>query len=179
VRVALDLDGVLFDFVKAMHMLIPIIPPQPKEANLFLYVKDRPADVNLFNTLIGSPDFYYGLPLMDGVEELIPYLNQYDTYVVSARPKAVHIKSMVRLYELGLRPVDVIWTHKKGNTVHDLKLDVMVDDQEKYAKQVSNEVPIFMPVRSYNEDFINTSEQSITPYHTIPQLIRLLEGEGI
>src|SRR5260221_3812483 len=154
-RLALDLDGVIFDFTKKVHDLIPEVPAEPLEANVMKYLQGT-NKVKLFNNLLASPTFFGSLPTYEGIENVIPEINKHDFYVVSARNRPVRDITIARVRQLGLTPADFVFTSNKGKVVDDYNLDILIEDQERFAIQVNPFKWVVMPRRSYNQGLVRS-----------------------
>src|SRR5271165_6395829 len=98
-RIALDLDGVVFDFLKAMREVFPSIPKNPTKFNLEEYL--NPEDKERFHVFVTQPTVFRTLDLIPGMEKLIPYFNEHETYIVSSRWQKVREASLDRIAEIG------------------------------------------------------------------------------
>ncbi len=149
-RIGLDMDGVLFDFLGETRRVFPSVPANPDKVDVTDYLS--PQQKEIFRHYVTNPNTFRHLPVIRGMEELIPYFNSQETYVVSSRWKKVQDASVQRIYEVGLRPKDMIFTSAKAKAVRDHKLDVLIEDQPKYAEPVRDAV-VLMPDLSYNKEF--------------------------
>jgi|SRR5579864_6597075 len=170
-KIGLDIDGVLFDFVTSIHGMIPSIPLNPREADVAQYLKNE-REVKLFNSLMQDPNYFAGLPTIPGIENLVPELNKHEVYVITSRGKKMVPMSDYQVRKLGINFKDLIATRQKGNSVEKLGCNVMIEDQIKYAQQVNPQRIVLMPERSYNDGF---SPANVMKYKSIGKLISLLE----
>lgn len=168
-RIGLDLDGVVFSFLDECRKVFPSIPANPTKIDMSEYLSPQQKEV--FKFFVTNPQVFRNLPLIPGMEELIPYFNSQETYVVSSRWKKVQDASMQRIYEVGLRPENVIFTSAKAKAVRDHKLDVLIEDQPKYAEPVKDAI-VLMPYLSYNKEFLHTKAGPNVYYYDNPQQLQ-------
>lgn len=155
-RIGLDLDGVVFDFVAAMHRIFPSIPKDPDKVDLTEYLNHH--DQEIFYKLLNSPTVFGNLPLIPGIEKLIPYFNAQETYVITARNRNVHEATRHQLHQIGLKPVEILFRSKKGKVVRDYDINVFIEDQVKHAETVDGNRVVLMPSMAYNRDWVKKEQ---------------------
>jgi len=167
------MDGVVFDFLGETRKVFPSIPANPEKLDLQEYLSHQQKDI--FKHFVMNPDVFRHLPLIPGMEELIPYFNSQDTYVVSSRWKKVQGASVERINEVGLKPKGIIFTSRKGKAVEDNNLDVLIEDQPKYAEQVRH-TPVLMPALPYNKQFLADNVYKYNEPHELLEYLKRIEG---
>ena len=179
-RIGLDLDGVVFDFVNVMRRTFPSIPKDPAHVDLTEYLSDR--DKEIFYKLLDSPEVFGNLPLVPGMESLIPYFNSQETYVITSRNMKVHDATRRQIGAIGLRPQEILFRYNKTKPVRDYNIDVFIDDQVKHVESLPKEQVVLMPDLAYNRDFVKQAQEQdrmVFPYHSVIELadfLKKLEG---
>jgi uncharacterized HAD superfamily protein len=155
-RIGLDLDGVMFDFVGVMRRTFPSIPKDPEKVDLTQYL--NPRDQEIFYRLLNSPEMFGNLPLIPGMEKLVPYFNAQDTWVITSRNRNVHDATRRQLQHIGLKPIEILFRRNKTKTIRDYNIDVLIEDQVKNAEPVSKDRVVLMPNYAYNREWVKKEQ---------------------
>jgi 5' nucleotidase, deoxy (Pyrimidine), cytosolic type C protein (NT5C) len=172
-KYALDLDGVIFNFVKAAQQVFPSIPKYPENLDLKGYLS--PHDREVFQTFVTNPDVFRHLELLPGIKEIIPFLNSMEMYIITARWKTIEKATLASIKEVGLKPREVIFNSNKLKVMNSRGIPVIVEDQPKYVEPIiqADKVAV-MPYLSYNHKFIDGHSEVIT-YHNAEELEQYLK----
>jgi uncharacterized HAD superfamily protein len=179
-RIGLDLDGVMFDFVGSMRQVFPHIPKDPTEVDLTKYL--NPIEQQQFYDMLNSAPMFRNLPVIRGMEHIVPYLNSQETYVITSRNKAVHDATRQSIAAIGLKPQEILFKHRKYKAVRDYGIDVFIDDQVKHVEPLPKEQIALMPDLGYNREFVKKAMDEgrmVFPYHNVEELydfLKKLEG---
>ena len=179
-RIGLDLDGVIFDFVNSMRQVFPHIPKDPTEVDLTKYLNT--VEQHQFYDMLNSAPMFRNLPVLPGMESLVPYFNSQDTYVITSRNRNVHDATRQAVAAIGLKPKEILFKRNKAKAIQEYNIDVIIDDQVKYVESLPKEQIALMPDAGYNRTFVKTAMDEgrmIFPYHNVEELydfLRKLEG---
>lgn len=175
-RIGIDLDGVIFNFVDSMRQVFPSIPKDPTEVDLTHYLNEE--DKQKFYAMLDNPTMFRNLPVIPGMRDLVPYLNSHDTWVITSRNRKVHDATRQSVAALGLKPVEILFKHNKTKAVRDYNLDVFIDDQVKHVEPLPKEQIALMPELGYNREFIKKAMDEgrmVFPYHSSEELYSYLK----
>jgi uncharacterized HAD superfamily protein len=133
--------------------------------------------------MLNSPILFGNLPLIKGIDTLIPYFNSQDLYIITSRHRAVQDATKKRVAEVGLKPQMIIFRSNKTKTVRDYNIDVFVDDQVKCVEPLPKEQVVLMPDMGYNREFVKRAMyegRMVFPYEDSEQLYNyLIKLQGV
>lgn len=120
----LDCDGVLADFDKGATAVLGL-PPRTFEK--------RHGLARFWQKLAQAPDFYFGLPLMDGAMELFEAVKHLDPVILTGLPRGNWAADQkVRWAAKYFPGTRIITTMARDKRNHAKEGDVLVDDQSRH-----------------------------------------------
>ncbi|TFI57810.1 hypothetical protein E2493_13370 [Sphingomonas parva] len=121
----LDCDGVLADFDKGATAILGM-PPKAFER--------RHGPGRFWARLASAPDFYFGLPLLDGASELFEAVRHLDPIILTGIPRGNWAADQkVRWAAHHFPGTRIITTLARDKRAHAKPGDVLVDDQRRHA----------------------------------------------
>ena len=121
----LDCDGVLADFNKGAAAVLGMHP------NAF---EKRHGPGRFWAKLAKAPDFYFGLPLLDGATELFEAVRHLDPIILTGLPQGNWAADQkVRWAAKHFPGTRIITTLARNKRDHGKDGDVLVDDQIRHA----------------------------------------------
>jgi hypothetical protein len=142
-RLYLDCDGVLADFEKGANAALGM-PPKAFEK--------RHGPGRFWAKLAKAPDFYFGLPLLDGATELFEAVRQLDPIILTGLPQGNWAADQkVRWAAKHFPGTRIITTMARDKREHALPGDVLVDDQIRHAHLWEEAGGIFIHHRGVEE----------------------------
>ena len=122
----LDCDGVLADFDKGATAILGM-PPKAFE--------QRHGLGRFWAKLASAPDFYFGLPLLDGATELFEAVRHLDPIILTGLPGGNWASGQkVRWAARHFPGTRIITTMARDKRDHGKAGDVLVDDQLRHAE---------------------------------------------
>ena len=182
-RVAIDMDGVLYDlltpWLKEYNEIFSddLSPEQITTYDLSHYIK---CDKESLNYILERPDFWEKIELYDGVYEAIDRLTndpEIDLLFVTATSYKTAAAKFQRILELlpMIKKENIIITGRK----YLINADIFVDDWEENLKKMENLVNknMFLITQNYNRSFPAT-QYGITRCNSLAEAVDLiLKGE--
>jgi hypothetical protein len=139
----LDCDGVLADFDKGAAAALGMHPKA--------YEK-RHGPGRFWAKLAKAPDFYFGLPLLDGATELFEAVKHLDPIILTGLPQGNWAADQkVRWAAKYFPGTRIITTLARDKRDHARKGDVLVDDQIRHAHLWEEAGGVFIHHRSVEE----------------------------
>lgn len=124
-RLFLDCDGVLADFDKGAAAVLGMAPRA--------YEQSR-GPGRFWARLAKTPDFYFGLPLLDGAAELFEAVRHLDPIILTGLPRGGWAADQkVRWAAKHFPGTRIITTPARDKRDHGKPGDVLVDDQLRHA----------------------------------------------
>jgi hypothetical protein len=124
-RLYLDCDGVLADFNRGA---VAVLGMHPKA-----YEK-RQGPGRFWAKLAKAPDFYFGLPLLEGATELLEAVRHLDPIILTGLPRGDWAaEQKVRWAAKHFPGTRIITTLARDKRKHAGEGDVLVDDQLRHA----------------------------------------------
>jgi hypothetical protein len=121
----LDCDGVLADFDKGAAAVLGMHPKA---------FEKRRGIGRFWASLAKAPDFYFGLPLLDGATELFEAVRQLDPIILTGLPRGNWAADQkVRWAAKHFPGTRIITTAARDKRDHAREGDVLVDDQLRHA----------------------------------------------
>jgi hypothetical protein len=121
----LDCDGVLADFDTGAESVLGM-PPKAYEK--------RHGAGRFWGKLTRAPDFYFGLPLLDGATELFEAVRHLDPVILTGLPRGGWAADQkVRWAAKYFPGTRIITTLARDKCRHAREGDVLVDDQLRHA----------------------------------------------
>lgn len=192
-RLAIDLDGVIFQFVDAYTELLTertgIVFPKASDEWPPVWYFERAAGVNKEDELVvwskiwepGSM-FWRFLHPLPGAAEAVSRLSQlahrgHDVYFISNRAgDRAKVQTEKALYEIGMDYPTVLLTADKLPAVLSLSIDVFIDDRPETVLGLVEAAPdtrIYVQDRPYNR---HVKHRYITRVHSVTEM---LDKEGL
>ena len=139
----LDCDGVLADFDRGATAVLGM-PPRAFEK--------RHGLGRFWAKLAKAPDFYFGLPLLDGATELFEAVRHLDPIILTGRPQGNWAAGQkVRWAARHFPGTRIITTMARDKRNHAREGDVLVDDQLRHRHLWEEVGGIFVHHRSAAE----------------------------
>lgn len=139
----LDCDGVLADFDKGAAALLGM-PPKAYEESHGLG--------RFWAKLAKAPDFYFGLPLLDGATELFEAVRHLDPIILTGLPMGNWAADQkVRWAAKHFPGTPIITTLARDKRNHAKAGDVLVDDQLRHAPLWEEAGGVFIHHRSVED----------------------------
>lgn len=139
----LDCDGVLADFEKGATAALGM-PPRAFEK--------RHGPGRFWARLARAPDFYFGLPLLDGADELFEAVRHLDPIILTGLPQGNWAADQkVRWAAKYFPGTRIITTPARDKRRHAREGDVLVDDQVRHAHLWEEAGGVFIHHRSVAE----------------------------
>jgi hypothetical protein len=139
----LDCDGVLADFEKGAAEILGMPPGA--------YEKSRGIG-RFWAKLAKAPDFYFGLPLLDGAAELFEAVRHLDPIILTGLPQGNWAAGQkVRWAAKYFSGTRIITTMARDKRKHAKPGDVLVDDQLKHAHLWEEMGGVFVHHRNVEE----------------------------
>jgi hypothetical protein len=121
----LDCDGVLADFDKGAAAILGMSPKA---------FEKRHGPGRFWAKLARAPDFYFGLPLLDGATELFEAVRHFDPIILTGLPQGNWAADQkVRWAAKHFPGTRIITTLARDKRRHATEGDVLVDDQFRHA----------------------------------------------
>ncbi|QAY75238.1 hypothetical protein [Sphingosinicella sp. BN140058] len=121
----LDCDGVLADFDKGATAVLGMKPKA---------FEQRHGLGRFWAKLASAPDFYFGLPLLDGATELFEAVRHLDPIILTGLPRGNWAaEQKVRWAAHYFPGTGIITTMARDKRDHGKAGDVLVDDQLRHA----------------------------------------------
>ncbi len=121
----LDCDGVLADFDKGAAALLGMHPKAFEKRN---------GPGRFWARIAKAPDFYFGLPLLDGATELFDAVKHLDPVILTGLPRGNWAADQkVRWAAQHFPGTRIITTMARNKRDHGKPGDVLVDDMLKHA----------------------------------------------
>jgi hypothetical protein len=121
----LDCDGVLADFDKGAAAALGMHPKA---------FEKRFGPGRFWARLAGAPDFYFGLPLLDGATELFDAVRHLDPIILTGLPRGNWAADQkVRWAAKHFPGTRIITTLARDKRKHAKEGDVLVDDQLRHS----------------------------------------------
>jgi len=178
-KIGLDLDGVIFQWLPTTQRLFQSIPSNPEKTDVRAYLKSE-VEKDAFDKLLDDPRWMSGLPPFPDIkEQLVPYLRNHEIYIVSNRNNPTHDASEKAVVSLGINPVEFRWSEHGEKYKNLPDLDVFIEDLPHNLKGVPYEFPVLMPLRSYNKIFLEKQREvkrKLYPYNRVDEMINVLEA---
>jgi hypothetical protein len=177
-KIGLDLDGVVFQWLPTTQRIFSSIPSNPDRTDVSSYLKTK-VEKDAFESLLKDPKYMSGLPLFPDIQtQLVPYLRNHEVYIISNREEAVHRASEERVREVGIDPVEFRWA-SHGKKFEELGgVDCLVEDLPHNLKGIPWTFPVLMPLRSYNRKYLDSEKHNLRklyPYTRVDEMINVLE----
>ena len=132
----LDCDGVLADFDKGATAILGM-PPKAFEK--------RHGLGRFWAKLATAPDFYFGLPLLDGATELFEAVRHLDPIILTGLPRGNWAADQKVRWAAHYFPgTRIITTMARDKRDHGKPGDVLVDDQLRHAERWKEMGGIFL-----------------------------------
>jgi hypothetical protein len=142
-RLYLDCDGVLADFDKGAAAVLGMHPKA---------FEKRHGPGRFWARLARAPDFYFGLPLLDGATELFDAVKHLDPIILTGLPRGGWAADQkVRWAARYFPGTRIITTAAKDKRDHAREGDVLVDDQIRHAHLWEEAGGVFVHHRSVGE----------------------------
>ena len=142
-QIYLDCDGVLADFDKSAAQILGMHPKA---------FEKRRGIGRFWASLAKAPDFYFGLPLLDGATELFEAVRQLDPIILTGLPRGGWAADQkVRWAAKYFPGTRIITTAAKDKRDHAREGDVLVDDQSRHAHLWEEAGGIFIHHKSVDE----------------------------
>ena len=142
-RLFLDCDGVLADFDKGAAAVLGM-PPKAFE--------ERHGPGRFWARLTSAPDFYFGLPLLAGADELFEAVSHLDPIILTGLPRGNWAADQkVRWAAKHFPGTRIITTLARDKRKHAGPGDVLIDDQVKHAHLWEEAGGVFIHHRSVAE----------------------------
>jgi hypothetical protein len=139
----LDCDGVLADFDKGAAAILGMHPRA---------FEKRHGLGRFWAKLASAPDFYFGLPLLDGATELFEAVRHLDPIILTGLPQGNWAADQkVRWAAKHFPGTRIITTMARNKRDHGKEGDVLVDDQLRHAHLWEEMGGIFIHHRSVEE----------------------------
>ena len=143
----LDCDGVLADFDKGATAILGM-PPRAFEKKHGLG--------RFWAKLAAAPDFYFGLPLLDGATELFEAVRHLDPIILTGLPRGNWAADQKVRWAAHYFPgTRIITTMARNKRDHAQPGDVLVDDQLRHAHLWEETGGVFI----HHKDVPTTLEQ--------------------
>lgn len=171
-RLGIDLDGVLADFVTAFREVGEDMLGRelltPSEWNLTsMGISQEELDA-IWRKASSIQNFWAVLDRLPGTDRMGDWLNlQHDVYFITARKETagypVHVQSAIWLAsEFDIQFPRVILAKEKGPVARGLKLDAYIDDCVELCEEVARDAPgckVYLKSTDYNKSYSGPIER--------------------
>jgi len=166
-RIGVDVDGVLADFVSAFHdeaevVLQRLLPQTTDSWDFSNWDLKKGDEARIWNHVKATDDwFYLHLNALPGVVKNLPWLTEeHDVFFITTRIQTagLSIKRQTELFlsDLGVTFPTVIVTKDKGPIASALQLNVFIDDKFENVERVGECSPstdLYLMAASYNRAY--------------------------
>jgi uncharacterized HAD superfamily protein len=154
--IGVDLDGVLFDFIGAMHRMLPSVPEEPESFDVAKTLNKE--DQEAFEAYLNNERFWLEkVKLYPGALDFIQWLkrNNYQPIIITSRNASVAdvTKSIVWSF-LGIPPEDVIFEKNKLSALLGLGIDTHIEDSPAFIEELSQFIKVLVPKRPWNTEWV-------------------------
>jgi hypothetical protein len=139
----LDCDGVLADFDKGATAILGMSPKA---------FEHRHGLGRFWAKLASAPDFYFGLPLLDGATDLFEAVRHLDPIILTGLPRGNWAADQKVRWAAHYFPgTRIITTMARDKRDHGKPGDVLVDDQVRHADRWKEMGGVFIHHRNVSE----------------------------
>ncbi len=120
----LDCDGVLANFDKRAREILGMVPRE---------FEDREGEQKFWDTLYGTPDFFYSLEPMPDAYDLVSAVKHLNPIILTGRPRGEwSIDQKLRWRDKYFPELEMIVCRSRDKIKHAKPGDVIVDDWQKW-----------------------------------------------